>query len=74
MFSRRLQNQQRLTDQILEAFNAEVQPLGCAAIVEASAVTGAEERLTTFSALGCFYEQPEVFMQVSFASSILQQI
>jgi GTP cyclohydrolase I len=66
MFARRLQNQHRFTQQLLEAFNAEVQPLGCSAIVEARHL-GREQCTTatvTASTLGCFYARPEVFLQV----------
>ena len=71
MFARRLQNQQRFTEQLLEAFDAGVQPLGCAAIVEACHM-GAEEReiRTTAAALGCFHEKPAIFMQVWHSSKL----
>ena len=66
MFARRMQNQQRFTQQLLEAFNAEVQPLGCAAIVEAIHLgrQHASETSVTAASFGCFYAQPETFMQV----------
>jgi len=66
MFARRLQNQHRFTQQLLEAFNAEVQPLGCSAIVEARQL-GREQctgTTVTGSTLGCFYAQPEIYLQV----------
>lgn len=64
--ARRLQDQQHFTDQLLEAFHSEVQPYGCAAVVEAKHLsTGGDHSETTVSALGCFYEQPATFMQVS---------
>ena len=71
MFARRLQNQQRFTEQLLEAFAAEVQPLGCAAIVEACHM-GAEKReiRTTAAALGCFHESQAIFMQVWHSSQL----
>lgn len=66
MFARRMQNQQRFTQQLLEAFNAEVQPLGCAAIVEAIHLgrQHASKTSVTAASFGCFYAQPETFMQV----------
>lgn len=66
MFARRVQNQQRFTQQLLEAFNAEVQPLGCAALVEAVHLGRQHVAQTSISAasFGCFYAQPENFMQV----------
>ena len=69
MFARRLQNQQRFTHQLLEAFNAEVQPLGCAAMVEATHLgrQHAAQTSTTEASFGCFYAQPETFMQVRHA-------
>ena len=72
MFAKRFQDQQRFTCQVLEAFNAEVQPLGCAAIVEASHL-GADLMPTklTVASLGCFYAQPEVYMQVRWLASPL---
>lgn len=67
MFARRMQNQQRFTHQLLEAFNAEVQPLGCAAIVEAIHLgrQHAAHTSVTEASFGCFYAQPESFMQAS---------
>ena len=72
MFAKRFQDQQRFTCQVLEAFNAEVQPLGCAAIVEASHL-GADLMPTklTVASLGCFYAKPEVYMQVRWLISPL---
>lgn len=66
MFARRMQNQQRFTQQLLEAFNAEVQPLGCAAIVEAVHLGRQHTSQTSITAasFGCFYAQPDNFMQV----------
>lgn len=67
MFARRMQNQQRFTQQLLEAFNAEVQPLGCAAIVEAIHLgrQHASQTSITAASFGCFYAQPDNFMQVT---------
>lgn len=65
MFAKRFQEQQRFTCQILEAFNAEVQPLGCAAIVEAQHLSQMPSKPhLTFAALGCFYAKPQLYMQV----------
>ena len=71
MFAKRFQEQQRFTCQMLEAFNAEVQPLGCAAIVEAWHLgTSSPAARITSASLGCFYAQPDLFMQVSICKFI----
>ena len=50
---------------MLDAFNAEVQPLGCAALVEASHLgDDVGPSKLTFSSLGCFYANPKVYLQV----------
>ena len=65
MYARRVQNQERFTEQLLGAFQSEVQPLGCAAIVEACHLGDcSRESYVTSAALGCFSEQPAIFMQV----------
>jgi len=66
MHSKRLQNQERLTESIVEDLQRVIQPLGCAAIIEAQhgcmrcrGVSKQNAVMVTSSMRGAFYDKPQ---------------
>jgi GTP cyclohydrolase I len=70
MFSRRLQVQERLTQQIARTINDRVQPMGVAVVMEAQhlcmmmrGVQKQDTRMITSAMIGCFREDPRSRME-----------
>ena len=66
MHSKRLQNQERLTESIVEDLQRVIQPLGCAAVIEAQhgcmRCRGVEKQnavMVTSSMRGAFFDKPQ---------------
>jgi GTP cyclohydrolase I len=66
IFARRLQVQERLTEQITKAINEELQPKGVACVIHgthlcmmARGVQQQQAKMTTFSLCGVFRDKPE---------------